>query len=74
MGDTDVDPYPHIIWSNIECPMVKFDGLVCSSKVSEGGSYFIHEEIVSGIQIEGSVEEIDGYLIFSFDEEENGTS
>ena len=73
MSDTNVDPNSHIIWTDIESPMVKFDGLICSSKVSEGGSYFVHEEIVGWVQIQSSVEKIDGYLIFSFDEEENCT-
>ena len=71
MGDTNVDPHSHIVGTDVKSSVVELDCLVSSAQMSQSSSYFVHKQIVGGIQVQSSVEEVDGDIVLSLDEEED---
>jgi hypothetical protein len=52
--------------------MVEVDGLVSSSQVSQCSSNLVHEQVISRIEIESLIEEIDGDVVLPLDKEQDG--
>lgn len=74
VSNAEVDPHSHVVGPNVESAVVELDGFVSPAKMGERCAYFVHEEIVGGIEVECAVEEIDRDLVLALDEEENGES
>lgn len=43
VGNSKVDPHSHVVWTDIQGPVVELNGFVGPSQVGEGGSYFVHK-------------------------------
>lgn len=72
MGDPKIDPNTDIVGSDIQSAMIEFDSFIGPAEMRKGGSNLIHEGVVGGVEIECSIEEVDGDLVLSLDEEEDG--
>ena len=57
VGDPNVNPYPHVVGPQIEGSVVELDGLFSPTQVRQSCPYFVHEEVVGRVEVEGLVEE-----------------
>ena len=58
MGYPNVDPHPHVVGPQVEGPVVELYGLFSPTQMRQSGPHLVHEEVVSRIEVEGLVEEL----------------
>ncbi len=71
VGDSKVDPNPHIIWLDLESSMVALDSFIRTAEMRQGCSHLVPKGVVSWIKLECSIEETDGDFVVSLNEVEH---
>lgn len=72
IGNTQVHPHSHVVWSDVQGLVVMLDGFIGPSQMSQSGADLVHEQVVGGVEGERLVEEVNGDAVLTLDEEQDG--
>ena len=74
MGNSQVNPNPNIVGPDIESMVIEVDRLISSPEMSQSSPDLVHKEVISGIKIEGPLEQINRAIIIPFDKVKDSQS